>query len=231
MNPKRPTKTKDEWLTPPEIIKSLGEFDLDPCSPINRPWPTAKNHFTILDNGLLRDWFGRVWMNPPYGSALIHWLNKMSLHNAGIALTFARTETRAFQDFVFPFADSILFMKGRITFLNVDGTPGDYNGGAPSVLIGYGEQNSQVLAECGIAGKHVLINRIGISVIGYDRSWRLIVKTVFINLNRPAELAELYQEVERIAPDRTRKNTHYKAKIRQTVQHHFNRVRKGVYSI
>ena len=31
---------KDEWLTPPEIIKSLGEFDLDPCSPINRPWAT-----------------------------------------------------------------------------------------------------------------------------------------------------------------------------------------------
>ena len=24
---------KDEWLTPPEIIYSLGEFDLDPCSP------------------------------------------------------------------------------------------------------------------------------------------------------------------------------------------------------
>jgi hypothetical protein len=38
---------KDEWLTPPEIIKSLGEFDLDPCSPINRPWDTAKNHYTI----------------------------------------------------------------------------------------------------------------------------------------------------------------------------------------
>lgn len=23
-----------EWLTPPNILKSLGEFDLDPCSPI-----------------------------------------------------------------------------------------------------------------------------------------------------------------------------------------------------
>lgn len=29
---------KDEWLTPPQIIKALGGFDLDPCSPINRPW-------------------------------------------------------------------------------------------------------------------------------------------------------------------------------------------------
>ena len=38
---------KDEWLTPPEIINSLGTFDLDPCSPINRPWKTAKKHYTI----------------------------------------------------------------------------------------------------------------------------------------------------------------------------------------
>lgn len=32
---------KDEWLTPPEIIKALGgpeSFDLDPCAPIKRPW-------------------------------------------------------------------------------------------------------------------------------------------------------------------------------------------------
>lgn len=40
---------KDEWLTPPELIKSL-EFDLDPCSPgTRRPWDTAKNHYAIGD--------------------------------------------------------------------------------------------------------------------------------------------------------------------------------------
>jgi hypothetical protein len=231
MNPKRSKKTKDEWLTPPKIIQALGEFDLDPCSPINRPWPTAQHHFTILDNGLLKEWFGRVWLNPPYGDKMIHWMNKMSLHGNGIAMTLARTETVAFQNFVFPFADSILFIKGRITFLNVDGTPGDYNGGAPSILIGYGEYNSDILAECGISGKHVLINRIGISVIGYDKTWKLIVKTVFLNLNRPAPLDELYEAVEKMAPEKVERNQHFKAKIRQVVQHHFNRVRKGVYSI
>ena len=50
----------DEWLTPPEIIKSLGEFDLDPCSPINRPWDTAKKHYSKLDNGFTKKWYGRV---------------------------------------------------------------------------------------------------------------------------------------------------------------------------
>jgi len=27
-------RNNDEWLTPPEIVHSLGKFDLDPCSPI-----------------------------------------------------------------------------------------------------------------------------------------------------------------------------------------------------
>jgi hypothetical protein len=27
----------DEWLTPPEILAKLGEFDLDPCAPVVRP--------------------------------------------------------------------------------------------------------------------------------------------------------------------------------------------------
>jgi len=27
----------------------MGKFDLDPCSPIKRPWDTAKKHYTELD--------------------------------------------------------------------------------------------------------------------------------------------------------------------------------------
>jgi hypothetical protein len=49
---------KDEWLTPKSIIDALGEFDLDPCSPVVRPWNTAKKHLTIEDDGLLTDWGG-----------------------------------------------------------------------------------------------------------------------------------------------------------------------------
>ncbi|GAG70885.1 unnamed protein product, partial [marine sediment metagenome] len=26
------TKNNGEWLTPPYIVESLGEFDIDPCS-------------------------------------------------------------------------------------------------------------------------------------------------------------------------------------------------------
>lgn len=43
---------KDEWLTPPEIVCALGQFTLDPCSPVSRPWPTAKHHYSKKDDGL-----------------------------------------------------------------------------------------------------------------------------------------------------------------------------------
>ncbi len=70
---------KDEWLTPPDLLACLGEFDLDPCAPIVRPWDTAKDHYTIENNGLRVPWFGRVWCNPPYGKHTASWLYRMAL--------------------------------------------------------------------------------------------------------------------------------------------------------
>ena len=102
---------KDEWLTPPEIVSELGPFDLDPCSPINRPWPTAKKHYTINDNGLLLPWEGRIWLNPPYGKYWGFFLDKASHHKNVIALIFARTETKAFHEYVWNRADSLFFFK------------------------------------------------------------------------------------------------------------------------
>jgi len=150
-----PHMLKDEWLTPPEIIKELGPFDLDPCAPINRPWDTAKKHYTSLDNGLLQNWEGFVWCNPPYGKHTGSWLGKMALHNNGIALIFARTETAFFFNYVWPVAQSVLFIKGRLTFYNVDGIQGRANGGAPSVLIAYGNKANSILSTCLIKGKYI----------------------------------------------------------------------------
>lgn len=28
----------DTWLTPPQLLADLGEFDTDPCVPENMPW-------------------------------------------------------------------------------------------------------------------------------------------------------------------------------------------------
>lgn len=142
---------KDEWLTPPELIKELGKFDLDPCSPINRIWDTAERHYTKLDDGLKMQWEGRVWCNPPYGQQTAAWLRKCAEHGNAIALTFARTETKMFFDWVWYHAHALLFIKGRLKFYHATGEQGD-SAGAPSVLIAYGEENARALAKSAIKG-------------------------------------------------------------------------------
>lgn len=131
----------DEWLTPPGLIDALGPFDLDPCAPIKRPWPTARRHMTLKDDGLSSEWprGDLVWLNPPYSRDTINqWLAKMAEHNNGIALVFARTETEAFFQQCWGRATCLLFLRGRLVFFDTSGKPGRFNGEAPSVLVGYG---------------------------------------------------------------------------------------------
>ena len=147
----------DVWLTPPHIIEALGPFDLDPCASLNRPWDTARHHYTIEDDGLIQPWFGRVWCNPPYGPPMARWLHRLAEHDrGGVALIFARTETKAFFEHVWNRADGILFIKGRIRFHRPDGSPGG-TAGSPSVLIAYGKNEVDTLASCGIDGKLVTL--------------------------------------------------------------------------
>lgn len=140
----------DEWLTPPEIMAVLGAFDLDPCSPIDRPWDTARNHYTVNDDGLSKEWFGRVWMNPPFGRAATLWMRRIAAHGNGIALIPARTETAMFYESVWSRADAVLFVKGRPHFHRVDGSRADFNSGAPICLIAYGARNVAALIASGL---------------------------------------------------------------------------------
>ena len=145
---------KIEWLTPPDLVKKLGEFDLDPCCPVNPPFVHAKSNFTIKDNGLKKEWFGRVFCNPPYDRNLNLWLDKLKRHGNGIAVLFARTETKLFFENVWDDADGILFVKGRIKFYHVNGTQGG-TPGAPSVIVAYGKNNAKALKNSGIEGKYL----------------------------------------------------------------------------
>ncbi len=149
----------DSWITPQWLIKRLGPFDLDPCACDPQPWPTAEKMVTEVENGLLTLWSGFVWCNPPYGKALGVWLNRLALHNHGIALVFARTETRAFHEQVWPFASALLFLRGRLTFCRPNGeaAPEGHNSGGPSVLIAYGPTAAARLLEASDLGAFVFL--------------------------------------------------------------------------
>jgi hypothetical protein len=145
----------DTWLTPPALLHALGAFDLDPCTPIVRPWDTAAAHFNILDDGLKQPWHGRVWLNPPYSKEAVKWLRKMAVHNRGLALVFARTETAWFVETVWKRATAVLFIEGRLHFHHADGSRAAANAGAPSCLVAYGISDALVLQNCGVAGQFV----------------------------------------------------------------------------
>ena len=63
------------------------------------------------------------------------------------------------------------------------------------------------------------------------KTWRNAIRLVFMKLGRQATLSEIYKEVEKVAAHLIEKNRHWKEKIRQTLQRHYSRVERGVWSI
>lgn len=126
----------NEWFTPRWILDKCGDFDLDPCG--DPRWPTAKSCY--VQNGLEQDWFGRVWLNPPYGRNVGLWLDMLSEYGNGLALTFARTDTKWFQRIINNTA-WVLFLAGRVKFVDsVTLLEAKQNPGAPSCLMAFGNQ-------------------------------------------------------------------------------------------
>lgn len=63
----------NEYYTPAEYLQAvrevMGSIDLDPasCETAQRT-VKAGTFFTEADDGLRQDWYGKVWLNPPYGT-------------------------------------------------------------------------------------------------------------------------------------------------------------------
>jgi len=110
----------EEWATPPGVFEELSRefsFTLDPCS-------THENakcvlHYTKADDGLAQDWANHtVFMNPPYGRAIKHWMRKAyeSSQNGAlvVCLVPARTDTQWWHQFAV--RGDIRFLRGRLRF-------------------------------------------------------------------------------------------------------------------
>lgn len=92
-----------EWYTPSQYIESaravMGHIDLDPssCEYANRTIQ-ADEYFTAEDDGLIQEWTGRIWLNPPYNLAwkFVAKLLESDFEEA-IVLTNNATETQWFK--------------------------------------------------------------------------------------------------------------------------------------
>lgn len=144
--------SSDEYYTPPHIIEALGHFDLDPATPKNPKWRTADVMFTKEDDGLSKDWFGRVFLNPPYSKPLVsQFMEKMAKHNNGIALIVPKLGTKLFREVIYPSCSAIYILNERIKFFDENWVQ-QKSPICQSMLVAFGEENKRAIQESGLKG-------------------------------------------------------------------------------
>jgi len=124
----------NEWYTPAEFCESarlvMNEITLDPAScKVANKQVKAMKFFTAEQDGLQREWFGSVWLNPPYGQPLIADFAKKAVEewqsgrvNHMTILVNNATETAWFQ-MLLAESSAVCLKAGRIRFLDATGAP------------------------------------------------------------------------------------------------------------
>ena len=108
------------WSTPDDLFEDLDAefgFDLDVAASSQNA--KCADFLSIAQDGLTVPWWGRCWMNPPYGRGITAWVEKaFNYAQSGgliVGLLPASTDTRWFHQYVAP-AKEIRFLKGRLKF-------------------------------------------------------------------------------------------------------------------
>lgn len=131
-----------EWYTPPGLFLMLMRgcadpwFDLDPAAaPEGATFVPARAFYRREDDGLSRDWFGHVWLNPPYGRQGVRFVDRMIAHDDGLLLLPSRTETAVYQR-ALAAADAVCLLRDRLWFRRADGHTGRSSFGSTIFAFG-----------------------------------------------------------------------------------------------
>lgn len=123
---------ENEWYTPRQYLdvarELLGGIDLDPASSaLANETVQAKRFFSLDDNGLAREWDGKVWLNPPYAQPAIQLFAEKIVAEVragrvteAVMLTHNYTDTEWFHH-AESAASAICFTRGRIRFVSPQG--------------------------------------------------------------------------------------------------------------
>ena len=137
-----------EWMTPGYVVTMardvLGKIDLDPASSaFAQKVIRAERYYTKKDDGLLQEWSGRVWLNPPYSRGLIdRFVTKILASpnvTASLVLVNSATETHWAQELMCG-ATWVFFFNHRIHFMPPPGVERPDRPKYPQMLVYRGPQ-------------------------------------------------------------------------------------------
>lgn len=141
---------KNITLTPLELIANIGEFDYDPCG--LQFHKTAKKIISLPIDGLKEKWEGSVWLNPPYSNPK-PFMEKLAIHDNGVALVLNSTDTVWFHEYGLKKATSIFVLEGRPKFTRMDYSKVLIMRGV--VLFAYGAVCDLMLQNCKLKGVYI----------------------------------------------------------------------------
>jgi hypothetical protein len=124
-----PAKTVD-WRTPAHVVEVVrealgGRITLDPCASTSAPEAEWIGEVNVHEdgNGLGVNWWGRVYVNPPYSDNAA-WIAKCASEAKRqgveiIALIPARVDTKYWHEHAAT-AQAVCFWKGRLRFVGAE---------------------------------------------------------------------------------------------------------------